>query len=70
MVLHAENFIDRGWVESSYISTWMPYSNAPYAHHPPLAQFLNAAIAWIQGGATAIGTRLIDYVAGMASVGG
>lgn len=68
MALHADNFVDRGWVGSSYISTWVPYSDAPYAHHPPLSQFLHAGLAWLQGGASAVGLRLVDMLAGVLTI--
>lgn len=68
MVLHADNFVNKGWVGSDYIAAWEPYSTAPYAHHPPLPQFLHAAIGAAQGGATAFGARLLDFLGGMASV--
>lgn len=68
MVLQADNFIDEGWVGSGYISEWDPYSTAPYAHHPPLTQFIHAAVGWIQGAASALGARFVGYMAGLLSI--
>jgi hypothetical protein len=68
LVLQADNFLEKGWSGSDYIADWEPYSSSPYAHHPPLAQFLHAGVAWAQGGARAMGARLIDTVAGILTV--
>lgn len=70
LALHADNFLDRGWAGSNYIADWLPYSGIPYAHHPPLANVIQAALAWVQGGATAFGVRLVVTSAGLISLGG
>jgi hypothetical protein len=68
MVLHADNILEKGWSGSNLGAAWEPYSNIPYAHHPPLGNLLHLGVAWAQGGATALGARLILVLGGIVSI--
>lgn len=41
--LHARNLDDRGLVGADFGAAWAPFSQTPYAHHPPLPNLL----AWL-----------------------
>jgi len=69
MALHADNFLARGWSGSNYIADWRPYSSVPYAHHPPLQQFMHAGFAWLTGGASALGVRTVELAGGVLTAG-
>jgi hypothetical protein len=47
--LHVRNLFDDGLFGSSWSANWKPYALAPYAHHPPLLNVLDAAIGGLPG---------------------
>lgn len=67
-VLHAQNFLEDGWSGSDYGAAWLPYSSAPYAHHPPLSHFVQIGGAVVQGSTSAFGARLLWMLGGLATV--
>ncbi|GIF72899.1 ArnT family glycosyltransferase [Asanoa siamensis] len=47
--LHVANLHDQGIVGSDFGADWMPYSNTPYAHHPPGLNILTALFSLFPG---------------------
>ena len=67
--LHVRNFLEHGWAGSDWLASLAPYSDVPYAHHPPLLNVLQA----MAGGVFGLGEwqlHLAGYLAGLATVAG
>jgi hypothetical protein len=47
--LHLANLHEKGIVGSDFSADWQPYSNAAYAHHPPLLNILTALFGSFPG---------------------
>ncbi|MDG4764978.1 hypothetical protein O7632_12840 [Solwaraspora sp. WMMD406] len=47
--LHLQNLQEKGIVGSSFSADWSPYSDQPYAHHPPLLNLLDASFGALPG---------------------
>lgn len=65
--LAVRNFLENGWAASGWLSDISPFSDVPYTHHPPLLNFIHAAV----GGLAGTGEwqlRLPGYISGLAAV--
>jgi len=47
--LHLRNLQEKGLVGSAFSADWSPYSDQPYAHHPPLLNLLDALFGTLPG---------------------